>query len=38
MEVYTFNGHEGGQGHHFVRQAAWLTAQLAAQPAAQPAG
>jgi cephalosporin-C deacetylase len=38
IEVYPFNEHEGGQGHHFVRQAAWLTAQLAAQPAAQPAG
>ena len=24
IEVYTFNGHEGGQGHHWVRQAAWL--------------
>jgi cephalosporin-C deacetylase len=24
IEVYPFNEHEGGQGHHFLRQAAWL--------------
>jgi cephalosporin-C deacetylase len=24
VEVYPFNEHEGGQGHHWVRQAAWL--------------
>ncbi|MBX0298789.1 acetylxylan esterase [Cryobacterium sp. 1639] len=29
IEVYPFNEHEGGQGHHFVRQAAWLAGQLA---------
>jgi len=29
IEVYPFNEHEGGQGHHFVRQAAWLARQLA---------
>jgi cephalosporin-C deacetylase len=32
IEVYPFNEHEGGQGHHFVRQAAWLARQLAGQP------
>jgi cephalosporin-C deacetylase len=29
IEVYPFNEHEGGQGYHFVRQAAWLARQLA---------
>jgi cephalosporin-C deacetylase len=29
IEVYPFNEHEGGQGHHWVRQAAWLEKQLA---------
>lgn len=24
IEVYPFNGHEGGQGHHFLKQLAWL--------------
>ncbi|TFB95986.1 acetylxylan esterase [Cryobacterium adonitolivorans] len=33
IEVYPFNEHEGGQGYHFVRQAAWLARQLAPQPA-----
>jgi cephalosporin-C deacetylase len=28
IEVYPFNGHEGGQMHQWVRQAAWLPAQL----------
>jgi cephalosporin-C deacetylase len=32
IEVYPFNEHEGGQGHHFVRQAAWLSRRLAALP------
>ena len=27
MQVYPFNGHEGGQMHHWVRQARWLTDQ-----------
>lgn len=38
IEVYPFNEHEGGQGHHFVRQAAWLARQLAPEPAPEPAG
>lgn len=25
IEVYPFNGHEGGQGHHFLRQLDWLS-------------
>jgi cephalosporin-C deacetylase len=29
IEVYPFNEHEGGQGHHWVRQAEWLEHQLA---------
>ena len=29
IEVYEFNAHEGGQGHHWVRQAAWLRELLA---------
>lgn len=24
IEVYPFNGHEGGQGHHFIKQLDWL--------------
>ncbi len=24
IEVYRFNGHEGGQGHHFLKQITWL--------------
>lgn len=24
IDVYPFNGHEGGQGHHFLRQLDWL--------------
>ncbi|GAA4416010.1 acetylxylan esterase [Georgenia halophila] len=28
IAVYTFNGHEGGQLHHWQRQAAWLGARL----------
>ena len=28
IEVYPFNEHEGGLGHHWVRQAAWLRATL----------
>ncbi|WP_291049166.1 acetylxylan esterase [Herbiconiux sp.] len=28
IEVYPFNGHEGGQMHQWLRQAAWLPAQL----------
>lgn len=24
IEVYPFNGHEGGQGHHFLKQLEWL--------------
>ncbi|MEO8527581.1 MAG: acetylxylan esterase [Pseudolysinimonas sp.] len=27
VEVYSFNEHEGGQGLHWTRQAAWLSAQ-----------
>lgn len=27
IEVYTFNGHEGGQTHQWVRQAEWLAAR-----------
>jgi cephalosporin-C deacetylase len=38
IEVYPFNEHEGGQGHHFGRQAAWLARQLAARPAEPVAG
>jgi len=30
IEVYGFNGHEGGQGHHQVRQLAWVRDLLAA--------
>lgn len=29
IEVYEFNNHEGGQGHHWVRQAVWLRELLA---------
>lgn len=29
IEVYTFNGHEGGQTHQWVRQAEWLAARRA---------
>ena len=29
IEVYPFNQHEGGGGHHWVRQAAWLGRVLA---------
>jgi cephalosporin-C deacetylase len=28
IEVYEFNEHEGGQGHHWARQAAWLAARV----------
>ena len=28
IETYPFNGHEGGQGHHQVRQLAWLRTVL----------
>jgi cephalosporin-C deacetylase len=28
IEVYEYNNHEGGQGHHWVKQAAWLSAKL----------
>ena len=28
IEVYEFNNHEGGQAHHWVRQAAWLRERL----------
>ncbi|TFW00129.1 acetylxylan esterase [Leifsonia flava] len=28
IEVYPFNEHEGGQGHQWVRQAAWLADRL----------
>lgn len=28
IEVYAFNGHEGGGQHHVVRQAEWLAAHL----------
>ena len=28
IEVYEFNGHEGGQLHHWVRQTAWLADRL----------
>ncbi len=28
IDVYEFNGHEGGGGHQFVRQAQWLRARL----------
>ncbi len=28
VEVFAFNGHEGGQGHHQVRQLAWLRGLL----------
>ena len=38
IEVYPFNEHEGGQGHHFVRQAAWLAGRLATQPVGQQVG
>jgi cephalosporin-C deacetylase len=30
IEVYQFNEHEGGQGHHWVRQAAWLADRMSA--------
>ena len=30
IEVYPFNGHEGGQAHHQVRQQEWLRTVLAA--------
>jgi len=29
IEVYPFNQHEGGRGHHWVRQADWLARRLA---------
>ena len=29
IEVYPFNQHEGGGGHHWVREAAWLGRVLA---------
>jgi cephalosporin-C deacetylase len=29
IEVYPFNGHEGGQYHHWVRQTQWLPERLA---------
>jgi cephalosporin-C deacetylase len=28
IEVYPFNQHEGGQAHHWVKQAAWLAERL----------
>ena len=28
VEVYPFNEHEGGQAHHWVRQAAWLAGRV----------
>jgi cephalosporin-C deacetylase len=28
MVVYPFNGHEGGGGHHFVKQLEWLSGRL----------
>jgi cephalosporin-C deacetylase len=28
IEVYTFNGHEGGQTHQWLKQAAWLPGRL----------
>ena len=28
IEVYPFNQHEGGQAHHWVRQAAWLAGRI----------
>jgi len=28
IEVYPFNQHEGGQAHHWVRQAAWLAGRV----------
>src|SRR5690606_22868898 len=28
IEVYAFNGHEGGQHAHWVRQARWLNERL----------
>ncbi|KQO97402.1 acetylxylan esterase [Leifsonia sp. Leaf264] len=34
IEVYPFNQHEGGQAHHWVKQAAWLAERLAAVRAA----
>jgi cephalosporin-C deacetylase len=30
IEVYEFNNHEGGAGHHWPRQAAWLAAHIGA--------
>ena len=30
IEVYSFNQHEGGLGHHWVRQARWLSGVLGA--------
>ena len=29
IEIYEFNNHEGGQGHHWLKQAAWLRELLA---------
>ncbi|WP_194420240.1 acetylxylan esterase [Microbacterium abyssi] len=29
IEVYTYNGHEGGQTHQWVRQAEWLATRVA---------
>lgn len=29
IEVYPYNNHEGGQGHHWLRQAKWLAGRLA---------
>jgi cephalosporin-C deacetylase len=32
IEIYHFNGHEGGQEHHWVRQLNYLKASLASRP------
>ena len=28
IEVYPYNGHEGGGGHHWTKQVDWLRARL----------
>ncbi|QTX05974.1 acetylxylan esterase [Agromyces archimandritae] len=35
IEVYPYNGHEGGQMHQWVRQARWLAERLAAVPSGE---
>lgn len=38
IEVYPFNGHEGGQARQFVKQLAWLAGVLAGTPGGTPRG